>query len=104
MHELIKTLEVLVLQLIRVSKVETPTTMLITPLIQFCWKIDPLWMSKLIADKVQVALASQAKCDQTDHLMQSHPAINDRAWWACFAHVGIHLGIHKPKGYRFVPC
>merc|ERR1711860_50090 len=51
--------------------------MLIRTIISSPWKVQPLWMSKLIAHKIQVPFTSHTMNNQSDHLMQSNPTIHN---------------------------
>mmetsp|Transcript_66966 Transcript_66966/g.160398 ORF Transcript_66966/g.160398 Transcript_66966/m.160398 type:complete len:280 (-) Transcript_66966:1218-2057(-) len=102
LHDLIEGLEVLELQVVSVWQVEAPPAMPIAPTIPLAWEINPLWVAELIADEVQVAFTAKAESDQTDHLVERKPSVDNHAGRAERAHVSVHLGIHQPEGHSLV--
>ena len=40
-------------------------------------EVDPLWVAKLVAHEVEVALPTTGHGEQADHLVQRNAAVND---------------------------
>lgn len=66
------------------------------------WEVNPLWMAKLIAHEVEVALASEHSSDQPDHLVQGDTSARV-SYWPINRHAVIHVLVHEPEGDGLVP-
>ena len=56
LHQLIKVLEILVAQSFIIRQIPASAAEVVAPSILISWEIHPLWMTKLIAHEVQIAL------------------------------------------------
>ena len=73
--------------------------MLEGPAVALAREVDPLGVPELVAHKVEVALAAEARRDEADELVQRDAAVDD--WVARHlerAHVPVHLLVHQPAG------
>lgn len=59
MHRPIKVVQMLISQTRIIYKTPLPSTMVVTKVVALAWKVDPFWMAKLIAHKIQVPFALQ---------------------------------------------
>lgn len=92
-HVLVPQLQVLVPQVVRVGQGPLATGVLVAVAIALPRKVNPLWVSKLVAHEVQPRLAAQRAGDETDvsavrreraapnHLMQSDASVDDGRQW-----------------------
>lgn len=49
---------------------------MVAEIVAFSWEVNPLWVTELIAHKVQVSFTTETHCDQSDHFMESHASIH----------------------------
>lgn len=45
------------------------------------WKVKPLWMTKLVADEVEIRFATETVHNESNHLVQSHASVDDVVGW-----------------------
>ena len=53
--------------------------------------------------KVEVAFAAEPVRDESDHLMESHAAVDDHVRFGQVGHVRVHVFVHQPEGQRLIP-
>mmetsp|Transcript_61777 Transcript_61777/g.147378 ORF Transcript_61777/g.147378 Transcript_61777/m.147378 type:complete len:223 (+) Transcript_61777:4157-4825(+) len=104
LHQLVKSLEEVVAQVILVCEIPAAAAVVVTPAILRPREVNPLWVSKLIAHEVQVALTTKAEHQETNHLVQSQATVNAHRGSRALnqAHTCVHLGIHEPESNGLV--
>lgn len=97
LHLAVKLVEELVAEEVVVCEVELAAGIVEAVAVAFTGKVEPLWVAKLIALKVQVAFASKTVRDQADHLVQRQTPVYDGSQLRERRHVGVHLRIAEPE-------
>lgn len=77
-HHFVELSESIVVQVLIVFEAPLPSAPVIAPVVAFTWEIDPFWVAELVAHEVEVALASQAEGDKSDHLVKSDTSVYDK--------------------------
>ena len=68
--------------------------MVIAPIVLLPREVNPLRVTKFIAHEIQVALARQRHCDESNEFMQSHSSEHfDSFFIGLNTHVGVYLFI-----------
>lgn len=97
LHSGIKLVEELVSEEAIIHKVELSASIVERVSVSFSWEIEPFWMTKLVALKVEVTLTTKGVCKQTNHLVKSHSSLNDWCEIGQSRHVGVQLLVTEPE-------
>ena len=79
-----------------------PSSVVIAESISLSWKVQPLWMPKLVPNEREICLSPKTQRYQTYQLMQSHSPVDDSCPWRHGGHVCVQLGVHEPVGQCLV--
>ena len=77
--------------------VSVPACIVVAEAVAVTRKVQPLWVTKLVADEGEVGFSSQPKGGQSDELVEGHPSVYERCPWRRCGHVSIHLSVHQPE-------
>ncbi len=102
LHGAVKYFQAQIMQIVAIGKRPEPPGVLVGIVVSRPGEIDPFRMAEFIAHKIQICFPGQSKSNQPDHFVQSQAPIDDRMRLQ-FAHVPVHLLIHKPESERFIP-
>lgn len=94
-HRPVEVVEVLVTQEAILGKVELASGVPERVLVALAGEVEPLRVAELVALEVEVTLTTQGMGEETDQLVKSHAAVNDRGERREDRHVGVQLGIAK---------
>lgn len=97
LHLAVKVVQEVVAEDLVIDKVELAASVVEAVAVALTREVKPFGVSKLVSFEVEVSLTSKTVCDQTDHLVQSHTALNDGGELAQSRHVCVHLGITEPE-------
>ncbi|KAI3492991.1 hypothetical protein L1887_42366 [Cichorium endivia] len=101
-HGGVECVQVLVPEQAVVNEVELATRVVERVAVALAREVEPLGVTELVADKVEVALAAERMCDETDHLVVRQAAVDDGGALGEVRHIGVHLLVHEPEGKRLV--
>ena len=73
---LVKCIQLTISKVIVLRKCPLPSTVVVAEVVFSSWEIDPLWMSKLVAHKIEISFASKTLYYQPDHFVESYTPIN----------------------------
>lgn len=101
-HGAVKVVEELIPKEAVLGQVQLAASIPERVLIALAGEVQPLGVTKLVALKVEVALASESMGQQTDHLVQGHTAVNNRGQWGERRHMGVELSVAQMHHERLV--
>mmetsp|Transcript_92966 Transcript_92966/g.165325 ORF Transcript_92966/g.165325 Transcript_92966/m.165325 type:complete len:270 (-) Transcript_92966:1073-1882(-) len=103
-HELVKVLKELVAKQVVVGQVEAAPAVLVAPAVLFTREVYPFWMTKFVANEIQVGFTSEAQDQESNHLVQCKSAVHSHAVMRILVntHVCVHGCVHQPEGQCLV--
>ena len=100
-HAPVEGIQLAVLEIAVFHQTPLAAAVLVAPAVALAGEIDPLGMAELVAHEVEVGGAAGGGGEQTQHLMQSHGAVDDLGMTNP-VHVGIHAGAGQTEHHGLV--
>lgn len=77
LHLAVEVVQEAVSQQVVVWEVELTASIVEAVAVALAWKVEPLWVTEFVALKIKITLATESVGNQTNHLMQTHTALDD---------------------------